>query len=255
MSVSIFQPKLWNDRWDDLILDSGKWNTLTGEVVDPEEWAPPARTVWAQVDEIEIWPDNPGGGMTRGMVREIEKRYLDHKGRIIVLGDASGNQRRSSSTTTDWQIIGESMRKFINPMILRGLIANQNLKEGRTMYSNPAQRDALQNANRMLMDATGKMHVCFLPDSPLASGGVAGALTGLGFKADGGFDTRNERKMDRDIARSHFADTYKYFAWWALPPASFSADRNDGTYSAGLNSAEDRRRERDEFNERTGWIF
>lgn len=255
MSTSMWQPKGWSDEWDQLIKDKDKYIHIdTKKVYDrPLDFAIPDRIVWAQVDEIEIWPDDPNGGMTQGMVMEIEKRYLNHDNYVVVLGDASGNQRRSSSTTTDWEIIGRSMQKFKMPVVKRGLISNHNFKEGRTMYSNPSQRDALQNANRMLMDAKRQVHVCFLPESKLASGGVAASLTALGFKADGTFDITAERKMDRTVPRSHFGDGYKYFAWYALPPQAFSNFEKNTIDRKTLR--EERVQAEEEFHSRSGWAF
>ena len=119
------------------------------------------------------------------------------------------------------------MRKYKQPIVIRGLIANSDLRSGITKYSNPSQRDALMNANRMLLNANMQVNVCFLPESPLLSGGIASALTALSFKADGSFDVKAERKMDRDIARSHFGDIYKYFSWYALPPVKWNPKDTD----------------------------
>ena len=176
MSVSVWQPKWWSDAWEDLILlNSRVWvDPVSGrESGSVEDFGAPTRRVLAQIDEIEVWPDDPLGGMTKGMTRHIEEKYAGHEGFAVVLGDASGNQRRSSSDTTDWQIIGQSMKQFRQPVVYRGLISNTNLKTGQTTYSNPSQRDALQNANRVLMDGNGQVHICFLPESSLPSGGVA----------------------------------------------------------------------------------
>lgn len=221
MSVSVYQPKPWNDDWEFLIPESGKWKDIRDHKIydSPEKMVAPNRIVAAQIDEIEVYPDNPNGGMTYGMTQEIEDRYLDHQAEVVVLGDASGNQRRSSSDTTDWKIIGESMQRFVRPIVYRGLVTKRNLKTGASTYSNPSQRDALQNANRVLMDGNSQVWVCFLPESKLDSGGVAASLTNLGFKANGDFDTKSEKKMDRDIPRSHFADTFKYFCWYFRPPS------------------------------------
>ena len=222
MSVSVWQIKPWNDEWDNLILDSGIWKDVRdGKVYkSPEDFCAPAREVAAQVDEIEVFPDHPTGGMTVGMTQEMEQRYIDHSGEIVVIGDATGNARRSSSDTTDWNIIGASMQKFIHPIVYRGLVQKRDLKKGISTFTNPSIRDSLQNANRLLMDANKKVHVCFLPESPYESGGVAASLTALGFLANGEFDTKQERKMDRDIARGHYAATFRYFTWYFDKPTS-----------------------------------
>jgi hypothetical protein len=248
MSCAMFQPKLWDDHWNDLVWDKalGWIDVATGETYEsPEEYSAKFRTVWAQVWEMECWPDDPSGGMTQGMVKNIETKFGDHQGTIVALGDASGNQRRSSSTTTDWQIIGESMSRFRDPVVIRGPVANSDLRTGVTTYSNPAQRDALMNANRMLIDAEGKVNVCFLRESPLASGGVAAAVTAMGYTPEGHFDTKNERKADRDVARTHFGDVYKYFSWYALPPNQWQSP------DKGMNSVS-REVTRDRFRS-NGW--
>lgn len=256
MSVSIWQLKPWNDMWDMLILDSGIWkNPVDGHAYkSPEDFHVPDRMVAAQIDEIEVFPDHPSGGMTYGMVAVIEERYLDHQTKVIVLGDASGNQRRSSSDTTDWKIIGESMKQFVDPIVYRGLIQKRNMKTGTSTYSNPSQRDALQNANRVLMDGNKQVHVCFLPESGLESGGVASSLTGLGFKANGDFDTKAERKLDRDVARSHFADTFKYFCWYFKPPTTPSP-HSEGQKSSKAQRIEKRRKARVKANRSSGYAW
>jgi len=258
MSVSLYQEKDWNDGWDDLVMqDRETWIHMeTEEIFErPEDYLAPDRKVWAQVDEFEVWPDDPKGGMTRGAVSHIEAAYSDHPGKVIVLGDASGNQRRSSSTTTDWGIIGKSMKKFVQPIVKRGLIANSDLKAGITRYSNPAQRDVLQNANRMLMDANGQAWVCFMSESKYGSGGLAGSVSGLGFKADGTFDVREERKMDRNVARSHFGDTFKYFAWYGRPPSNTKFQNPERGKSDVRRRLEKQREEREEYADRGGWSF
>ena len=235
MSVSIWQIKQWNDEWEFLILESGIWRDVRdGKVYkSPEDFRPPDREVAAQVDEIEVFPDHSTGGMTVGMTKEMESRYLDHTGEIVISGDATGNARRSSSDTTDWNIIGASMQKFIHPIVYRGLVQKRDLKKGISTFTNPSIRDSLQNANRLLLDANRKVHVCFLPESPYESGGVAASLTALGFLANGEFDTKQERKMDRDIARGHYAATFRYFTWYFSKPVNPMPQTNRPESSKG----------------------
>lgn len=221
MTVSTWQPRRWSD---DLALVV--WDPLKQLYLDPTteryakhvfELAPPDYEVWAQVGEFEVYPDDPLGGMTVGMMRHLVEAYKDHDGQIVILGDASGNHRHSSSDTTDWRIIGAESHAFKNVVVKRGLISNMDIKTGETTYSNPSQRNALQNANRVLQAANGRVLVCFLPESKLESGGIAASVSNLSFKPTGEFDTKEEKKSDRSVVRSHGGDTFKYFVWWAFP--------------------------------------
>lgn len=70
------------------------------------------------------------------------------------------------------------------------------------------------------MDGNKQVHICFLPESKYDSGGVAASLTSLGFLPNGEFDIKQERKLDRDIARGHYAATFRYFTWYFKPPTT-----------------------------------
>jgi hypothetical protein len=174
------------------------------------------------------------------MGAEIVERYAEkHLGKALFLGDATGNSRKTSATMTDWQIIAEAASKFRDPYVQRGLIQNTNITSGKTTYSNPLNRDAINNANRLLMDGTGRVRIYFLPESRYPSGGTAKSVGSLAFKTDGGFDVRNERKLERDIVRSHHADTFKYVCWYFDNNQGFW--RHDKTTKPTTPTREERR--------------
>lgn len=245
MSAAVFQPKPWADKWDDLIWIEGRvFHAATGKEVKPGDYAEPNREIFAQVDEFEVWPDDPKGGMTRGMARAIVEKYKSHPTTAVFLGDASGNRRETSAGATDWQIIGEAVSEFREPVVIRGLISNFSLGDGDTKYSNPLNRDAWNNANRLLKDGNGLAHVALLPSSKLPSGGLAAAVAAAKFGSDGQLDIRNERKMDRDLVRSHFGDIFKYGTWYFSPPAQNMPSMKD---MSGSESPED------DYGSDSGW--
>jgi len=216
MTCTVWQRKPWSDDWDNFYTEDGhtfyrlrtpgKHHVTRSEL---EEIYPPDRIVLAQVDEYEVW-----SGGTRGLMEQIVDDYSEHGTRVILLGDATANRMQSSAEATDWQIIARAARNFVNPIVIRGLISNLDVRKGVTRYSNPPNRDAINNANRLLMDGLRRAHVCFLPKSKLESGGAANAIASLSYLPNGAIDLSNERKDDKSAPRSHFCDTVKYVLWW-----------------------------------------
>lgn len=235
MSAAVFQPKRWSDGWNDLVVINGKMiDPLSGKEVVPEEMSAPNRTIFAQIDEFEVWPDDPNGGLTSGTMAKIVDKYGDHPTTAVFVGDASGNQRRSSSSFTDWQIIGQAAAAFKEPVVMRGLISNMDLKGGDIAYSNPLNRDAYMNANRLLRDGNGLAHICFLPASPLksGSGGLAASVASATYKPEGDIENKVDRSMDRSARRTHFADVFKYAAWYFEKPSQTAGNwSSDNTVS------------------------
>ena len=186
MSVSLWQPKSWLD-----------------------EGAEEARTIYAQVDEFEVWD-----GGTPGTLEQIMARYGEHSSGGIVLGDSSGRQRHSAAPgQTDWKLIKEAMAGMYRMKVRPGLIRRGTDTDGRVTYSNPNVRDTVIRANGLLMNAKGEQRVTFLPESKFESGGVWRSVSRVKFTPDGKIDKSMDKKEARSAPRSHFSDTFRYMAY------------------------------------------
>ena len=215
MSASVWQEKRWSDEWDssEILIDEDGTvrysDTLEKAADSPEEYASPNRQVLAQVEEFEI----PQSG-TEALMDAFKETYGDHQAGLLVLGDASGRSRVTASSDTDWDIIAKSIKDMPNAEVMRGLVQNSDIKSGKVKYSNPDVRDTINVANKLLRNAEGKAKVCFMPESDYKSGGTARSVAMLTTKPDGRLDKSADRREGRDVARTHFADTFRYVCWW-----------------------------------------
>lgn len=186
MSVSVWQPKVWV----------------------PEEGTE-SRTVYAQIDEFEVWE-----GGTPATVEKIIARYGNHTSGGIVIGDAAGRARNTVDPgKTDWSVIKEAFLPIRKMKVKPGLIKRGTDGQGRVTYSNPPVRDTLNRANALLMNANDEIGVVFLPESEFESGGVWRSVSRLKRTADGKIDKSIDKKEGRDVPRTHFSDTFRYFAY------------------------------------------
>lgn len=245
MSCSVWQVKLWADEWDNPAYEQTEDGIILRAddgIARFDDWlavAEPDRVVLAQIDELEAW-----SGGTRAIMDDIIEKYNDHQHGVLFLGDATGNSRKSSAVESDWQIIGRKVAKHYNTYVVkRGLLSSMDVRKGVYKYSNPLNRDAIINANRVLKDGNGLVHVCFLPSSKLESRGVAASVSNLTYKPDGSWNVASERKLNRDVPRSHFADTFKYVVWHFSPPKETRgggwADDKDRTAAREERAAQD----------------
>lgn len=223
MSATMWQVKRWSDAWlsSDVIFDfeQGKFYAkITGDdgdlvlrEISPLEIGVPDRDVLAQVDEFEVWD-----GGTQGLVEAVMAKYgpngLNHAAGFEVLGDATGNRKDTRSSTTDWEILTRGFT-LPNTIIRQGLVVNSNYKTGEVKFSNPPRRDTINVLNAALRDGLGRVHVCFLYDTPLKSKGAAAAVGMASWRDDGTFDDSNDKKPGRDVVRTHFFDTVRYMVW------------------------------------------
>lgn len=220
--AAVFQKKPWNDLWAyNLYFDEeGNLRASDGcpayeegdHVTDVNLVAAPNRNVYVQTGEIECW-----SGGTRGMMQMFCDKFQGYKGRLIVNGDASGNAEKSSSTTTDWDIVSNWLTDHgFNFELQRGLIVNhpdpKNLS-GEIKYSNPPRRDTFNVLNGLLVDNAGLVHLVFMPESEYESGGVAASVGAMVSTPDGKWDESCDKKEGRDVARTHFTDDVRYFAY------------------------------------------
>lgn len=216
---SIWQEKPWNDAWaescyinDDgrlmRIYDAGTDNERTERLHDITLVAPPNRNVYVQVAEVECWE-----GGTRGMMQMVIDRLDGFTGELYVNGDASGRAMRSSATVSDWDIVRDYLDTAgVRYVMQTGLIVKFS-GDGAT-YSNPSIGDTINLVNLLLRDNTGRVHLVFMPDSEYESGGVAASISEMKVKPDGTWDQTCDRKVGKDVRRTHFTDGVRYYAWY-----------------------------------------
>lgn len=233
MSASAWQPKPWNHEWDSDRLFVELHNGTVKKVYEFEERAAELDKdkaiatynslseyreadveVLAQVDEWEVWPDDPKGGGTRGLMRHICDDYAGAGAEIILLGDSAGNQRDPGRGMTNWDIVEDvAVERLQNPTVIPGVVSNHNVRTGEIKYDNPPVQDTINATNACLKNADGEVHLCFLPDSEYDSGGVAASVGNTKSRPNGGVDKKADRSDDREVARSHFIDTVRYVVW------------------------------------------
>lgn len=204
--ASVWQIKPWSDTWLAWERDEEGWYSETGDrrtaLDDPD------RDVLMLVHEVEAWE-----GGTRGMATQLA-RWLherEHRSRVFVIGDASGNRDDTRSNTTDWDIVEDVLREHFDTVIQRGCVVRYD--KGRVRFSNPPVKDSINVLNERLHDAQGRAWVFFKP-STLESGGVAASVAQMTLTHDGRIDDRNDRRDDRAAVRSHFFDTVRYAVWY-----------------------------------------
>ena len=225
LCATVWQEKQWNDRW----LEAGLvWDNETktayahsGRDSDPNEFVPldgpyqyayPDRTVLAQVGEFEVW-EGATQGLVDALVGVYGPRGHNHQSGIRVLGDSTGNRRDTRSETTDWQIIQRGLSMLPNVTVQPGVQVSSNYKKGEVKYVNPERRDTFNVLNAALEDALGRINVCFLPESDLASGGAAASVHGMTYKMDGTVEIPKPKDGNREAIRDHFFDTVRYAVW------------------------------------------
>jgi len=166
--------------------------------------APMCATVYAQhgdrwlcFDEIELW-----SATTYDFAEEVRNR--SYAGGFII-GDASGNRSSTRGEETDFDILERELPNFT---VIRGLLTGR--ARGKTTYFNPPVRDTVRAANLMLE----RGEIVFNP-SLLDSGGAPASIAAAVWDLTGGvIDKRSDRKTDPKATRTHFADTFRYFAFF-----------------------------------------
>jgi hypothetical protein len=221
MCCSVWQVKGWNDLWADervVIMPDNtirvyedadvalrKRNVPFTEYPSLGDYAAPDREVLAQVDELQLFT-----GGTRALAETIVMKYGEHSGGLVLLGDASGNRRESSSDTTDWQILTKAVRTLPNTRIIRGLKSRNDLKTGVTTYSNPSKPGSINILNYYLQDGHQRVRICFLPESKEENSGVAGSLSRIENDASGEVDSKIDKHAKRHDPVTHWLDGVRY---------------------------------------------
>jgi hypothetical protein len=267
MCATAWQEKPWSDKWmgDNILIDYSPDGSIrrvevydkpTGEIdlseTDPAEtydhvvdYAEPDRSILAQVDEWQVFPDDAKGGGTEGLMQHICDDYSSHPGQVVLLGDASGEQRDPGQMTrTNWDIVEERAAESMHdPVVIRGLMQNTDMKKGTTKYYNPPVQQTLNVMNATLRNAQREVSMCFLKSSEYESGGAASSLAVTKTKPSGGIEKKRDRSEDREKPRTHFLDTVRYMTWYWTDGGSKVATNNEATVTEGDVNRPDNRRD------------
>jgi hypothetical protein len=126
------------------------------------------------------------GASTHDLITEVRRRWP--KNRVEVFPDASGSQRRTSSTTTDHTILAN---------------ANWTLRVGRT---NPPVLDRIAAVNSRLKSTDGAVHITI-------NNNCKRLIKGLGAQVY----KENTRIPDKDSGLDHLNDAFGYLVNWLWP--------------------------------------
>lgn len=135
----------------------------------------------------EVWDRNTN---TQTLVEILVQRVAGHKAGVILVGDASGNARKTSSHETDYQIL---MRR------LKDVVQVRNL----TPDSNPPVRDRINIINAGLKSASGDVQITY---DPVACHYLKLDLQRVTWKT-----TSTDSFLDKsDADRTHASDAFGY---------------------------------------------
>lgn len=133
------------------------------------------------IDELVMENTN-----TEKFAQTLSAKYAQWKGKMIMFPDASGNSRKTSSNTTDHQILKEHGFKI------------------QTDKANPLQNDRINATNRLICDAKGERR--YFVNRRCKE--VIRALIGLTYDENGKMDKKNEANHAFDAATYIIAKLY-----------------------------------------------
>lgn len=134
---------------------------------------------------------------------QIAARYSEHKGPVLVYGDAAGNQRRTSASATDWEIVKTELRKAFSDVRMR------------VPSKAPPVIDSVHTVNARLRSTTGVVRLAV--DARKAEQTVRD-FEGLVWDKD-----KDHREIDKgDGKRSHWAEGLRNYIHEAHPMRSKS---------------------------------
>jgi hypothetical protein len=147
------------------------------------------------------------------LLKKIEPWLKGHPLTLEVYGDASGHQRRTSGTDTDWGLIRDYF----------GRLQGQIKLQMRTTAVNPGVRDRINIVNSRLRSAAGERRLFIDPKCKE----LIKDLERVSWQTDAaGRVTSELDKSDR--LRTHSSDALGYFLAQAFPMRNKMGERRDG---------------------------
>jgi len=132
--------------------------------------------------------------------------------KIDIYGDASGYQRRTCGSATDWQLIREFFARYVGEASIHIKAAS----------ANPGVRDRINTVNSRLLNAAGEHHLFIDPECKE----LIRDLERICWRTDEfGQPTTELDKSDR--MRTHTSDALGYYLAAAFPPYSKIGERSN----------------------------
>lgn len=163
--------------------------------------AEPSVATTCVIGEVYV-PDN---SHTQEVCAELRTRFAAHTQLIQVYGDPSGNQRRTSARSTDWDQVEQELRRTFRAV---------SVHVGREQ---PGVVDSVNSTNTRMLAADGAVRFALNPQ--LAPQTLLD-LEGVAWEQQ----RTNERHIDKsDDDRTHWSDAVRYYVHERFPLGGFKA--------------------------------
>lgn len=164
------------------------FNVSPGAAVVVQEQVVDGNVRTCVVGEVHI----PDDSRTDLVCQRLRDTYKGHTGDVLIYGDPSGNQRRTSAVSNDWDIVKASLRQTF-PKVL-----------DRVTRAAPPIVDSVNSVNARLRNAFGEVRFCI--------NAKAAPQTLKDFEAVAWDTDKDVRDIDKsDGKRTHWSDALRYY--------------------------------------------
>jgi hypothetical protein len=164
------------------------FNVSPGSAVVVQEQVIDGNVRTCIVGEVHI----PDDSRTDLVCERLSSMYRGHTGDVAIYGDPSGNQRRTSAQSNDWDLVRQHLRKTF-PRIL-----------DRVQRSAPPIVDSVNSVNARMMNAAGAIR--------FAINAKAAPQTLRDLESVAWIEDKATRDIDKsDQKRTHWSDALRYY--------------------------------------------
>ena len=146
------------------------------------------------IDEIAL----VSSANTADLAMQFADRYENHKGHVVVFGDATGGHMDTRSRTDDWRLVAGILRRTFGDRFTLSV-----------PKANPPVRQRVARVNAVCRDGTGRVRLVL---DPIKSPRIARDLERVRWK-----DADHIDKRDQSI--THASDALGYLVHVAYPPS------------------------------------
>jgi hypothetical protein len=164
------------------------FNVSPGSAVVVQEQTIDGNPCTAVIGEVHI----PDDSRTDIVCERLRNMYRGHAGDVLIYGDPSGNQRRTSAQSNDWDIVRAELRKGFARVL------------DRVTRSAPAIVDSVNSVNARMLNAAGAVR--------FAINEQAAPQTLRDLESVTWVEDKDIRDIDKsDAKRTHWSDALRYY--------------------------------------------